>query len=111
MCSQGKATLGEAQNASFRQARRSRRAVRTSRNCTRENRETWLASGGWKRRIGPGSQKRNPDMHASQESSRCIVPAKRPNKAEMKTAAEGVEGRRRAKEIPGTGPVLDAVPE
>jgi hypothetical protein len=82
-CSQREGHTVEDENASLRQARRSPRAVRTSRNCTRENRETSPASealqGG---RSGPGSQKRNPDVHAGEESSRCIVPAKRPNKAE-----------------------------
>jgi hypothetical protein len=46
--------------ASFGQARCSPRAIRTSRNCTRENRETSSASGGLPgRRTGLGSQKRN----------------------------------------------------
>src|SRR6266567_8453745 len=49
-CLQREGHTGGSDIASFRQARRSPRAVRTSRNCTRENRETSLASGAY-----PGS--------------------------------------------------------
>ena len=43
------------------------------------------------------------------ESSGCIVPTKCPNKA-RRLAAEGMEGRRLAKEIRRQGPELDTVP-
>ena len=82
-CLQREGHTGGNENASFRQARRSLRAVRTSRNCTRENRETSPASSGlpgcW---IGPESQKRKLVTHASEESNSGIVPAKLPNKAD-----------------------------
>ena len=82
-CSQREGHTGGSDSASFRQARRSPRAICTSRNCTFENRETSSASGACTgSRIGPGSQKRNPRVNAGEESSRCIVPEKRPNKAE-----------------------------
>ena len=52
-CSQREGHTGGNDIASFPQARRSPRAVRTSRNCTRENRETSQASiGTWVDRAG-----------------------------------------------------------
>ncbi len=81
-CSQREGHTGGNDIASFRKARRSPRAVRTSRNCTRENRETSPVSGAYPgSRIGPGSPKRNPGMHAGEESNIGIVPTKPPNKA------------------------------
>ena len=98
-CMQREGYTGGSVNASFRQARRSPRAVRTSRNCTRENRETSSASGGLPgRRTGLGSQRRNPGRHASEESNTGIVPAKLPNQAGEILAAEAVEGRPVTKE-------------
>jgi hypothetical protein len=47
VCLQREGHTGGSDTASFREARRSPRAVRTSRNCTRENRETSLASGAY----------------------------------------------------------------
>lgn len=46
MCSYREGNTGGSDSASFRQPRRSPRAISTSRNCTRENRETSSASGG-----------------------------------------------------------------
>jgi hypothetical protein len=97
-------------NASCRWIRRSPRAKSTSRNYTRENRETCLVSLVARLGIGPGSQKRNPDMNAREESSDCIVPTKRPNKA-GKLVAEDVEGRQSAKEILRHGPTPNTVPD
>ena len=52
-CSQREGHTGGSDIASFRQARRSPRAIRTSRNCTRENRETSPTSiGVWVDRAG-----------------------------------------------------------
>ena len=84
---------GGSEIASFRQARRSPRAVRTSRNCTRENRETSPASGATGHRIGPESQKRNPGVNASEESNIGIVPAKPPNKVGRDTGGGGGGGK------------------
>jgi len=47
----------------------------------REPRDLAGIRGLSRRRIGPGSQKRNPDKHAGEESNTGIVPAKLPNKA------------------------------
>ncbi len=86
--------LGESAIASFHPARRSRRAVRTSRNYTRESRETSPTSTaeGW---IGPGSHRHNPVVHVGEESNSGIVPAKLPNRA-------GREGRGGGGGRPGT---------
>ena len=86
-------TAGDA-NASSTQARRSPRAMSTSENCTRENRETSLASGGQPaHRIGTGSQKHNPGMNVSEESNRGVVPAKQPNKTRRRAGGGGCGGK------------------
>lgn len=71
-------------------------------NSMRENREAPEASvpdGGADRSGNVGW--REPDMNATGESDRCVVPAKQPNKGERFSPAEVVEGRRRAKENTG----------
>src|SRR5262249_1812115 len=81
-CWQREGHTGGSDHASFQQARRSPRAYRTSRNCTRENRETSPTTRGLPGcGIGPESQKRNPGWHLGEESNTGIVPAKLPNKA------------------------------
>jgi hypothetical protein len=57
-----------------------------------ENRETSLVSEVNRARIGPGSDKRNPDMNANEESNTGVVPMKLPNKNRRST--EGGGGRR-----------------
>src|SRR5579872_2882127 len=95
-CFQREGHTGGDDNASLRQARRSPRAVRTSRNYTRENRETSLVSGGLPgNRTGLGSQKRNPGRHASEESNTGILPAKPPNKAGGNACGGGGGGKAR----------------
>ena len=59
----------------------------------RENRETSLVSGINRGRTGPGSQKRNPDMYAGEESNIGIVPAKPPNKADGNIGSGGGGGK------------------
>ena len=82
--------------ASYRQARRSPRAIRTSRNCTRENRETSPASSGLPGcGIGPESQKRNLGMYVGEESNTGIIPAKPPNKAGGNDRGGGGGGKAR----------------
>ena len=49
-----------------------------------ENRETSLVSQVNQTRIGPGSEKRNPDMNTSEESNTGVVPMKQPNKSHAK---------------------------
>jgi hypothetical protein len=57
----------------------------TSRNCTRENRETSLGFRGRPgRRNGKGSKKHNPCMNAGEESNIGVLPAKPLNKAGRK---------------------------
>jgi hypothetical protein len=79
-CSRREGHTGGNDIASFPQARRSPRAVRTSRNGTRANRETAQTSigTGW---IRPASQKHNPVVHVGEESNSGIVPARLPNRA------------------------------
>src|ERR1700684_3394562 len=83
----GKAILTGAINASSRQARRSPRAMSTSRNCTRENRETSPASGAYQPPDRHGKPKHNPCMHGGEESNIGVVPAKPPNKAGRDTSS------------------------
>ena len=95
-CLQREGHTGGNDIASLRRARRSPRAVRTPRNCTRENRETSPAPRGlpgcW---VGPGSQKPNPGMHASEESNTGIVPAKPLNKVGGDARGGGGGGKAR----------------
>ena len=46
-------------------------------------------------RIGPGSQKHNPDMYTGEESNTGIVPTKLPNKGRGNTAGGGGGGKAR----------------
>ena len=93
-CSQQEGHTGGNDIASDRQARRSPRAIRTSRNCTRENRETSPVSieTWW---IGPGSQKHNPVVNVGEESNSGIVPAKLPNRADGDIGRGGGGGKAR----------------
>jgi RNA-directed DNA polymerase len=61
-----------------------------------ENREISRASAKPADRSAKG-QSRTADMHALEESDRCVVPVKQPNK-EGQPTAEAAEGRRRPKE-------------
>src|ERR1700747_2521116 len=61
---------GGSVNASFRQARRSPRAVRTLRNCTRENRETSSASGAHQ----PPDRSGKPKAQSGQARRRGVEP-------------------------------------
>ena len=86
-------TIGNV-NASYQETRRSPRAIRTSRNYARENRETSRASGGQSgSRTGLGSQKHNPDRRASEESNTGVIPAKLPNKAGGNVCGGGGGGK------------------
>jgi RNA-directed DNA polymerase len=62
----------------------------------RENRETCSASVNHTDRSAK-AQSRTVDAYALQESDRCVVPVKQPNK-EGRPSAEAAEGRRRPKE-------------
>jgi hypothetical protein len=65
----------------------------TSRNYTRENRETSLISGVTSRRNGTGSEKHNPCMNIGEESNIGVVPAKRPNKGDGDIVGGGGGGK------------------
>jgi hypothetical protein len=65
----------------------------TSRNYTRENRETSLISGGTSRRNGTGSQKHNPCTNIGEESNIGVVPAKSLNKAGRKDGSGSDGGK------------------
>ena len=66
----------------------------TSRNYTRENRETSPVPGALTgNRIGAGSQKHNLRMHAGEESNIGAVPAKLPNKVRGDTGGGGGGGK------------------
>jgi RNA-directed DNA polymerase len=71
-------------------------------NSMRENREAPEASvrDGSADRSG-NAARREPDMYATGESDRWVVPAKQPNKGEKLALAEVVEGRQWAKENTG----------
>jgi hypothetical protein len=109
-CLQREGHTGGNEIASRRQARRSPRAIRTSRNGTRENRETSPASsavvmdriGKPKAQAGHARQRGVEPLHSTYEASEQRLTARQ--------GAEDVEGRERAKEIPRHGPALDTEP-
>src|SRR6266849_4081429 len=78
------------------------------RNSTRENREAPVAPAPLAGRSEKPMRYKS-ETNVAGESSGCIVLTKCPNKA-RRLAAEGMEGRRLAKEIRRQGPELDSVP-
>jgi len=82
-------------------------------NTSHENREIPGFSRRTRSRAGAGAQRevkrRTPLMHEPGKSDSRVVPQKVPNKA-GRQVAEGLEGRRLAKEILRQGPELDSVP-
>ena len=81
---------------------------RMHRNSTRENREAPIAPAQSAGRSEKPMRYKS-ETNVAGESSGCIVLTKCPNKA-RRLAAEGIEGRRLAKEIRRQGPELDTVP-
>ncbi|HEY3826053.1 MAG TPA: hypothetical protein VGL82_15920 [Bryobacteraceae bacterium] len=65
----------------------------TSRNCTRENRETSPVSGANQPPDRHGKPKHNPCMNAGEESNIGVVPAKLPNKTGRDTGGGGGGGK------------------